>query len=296
MTKITIVHHSADFDGIFCREIPKKFLLNNVTTIGWDYRDQKIPFPKEGIVYVLDLSPSCFAELPVDFKDRLIWIDHHKTSIDEWGDGLLGYRIDGVAACRLAWQWFSQTGFDNPISDPVLPVKEDFVNRIVKEPYAVRLAGEYDIWDKRDANAELFQHGLRSEELTPDLWRAILCEDANADLVTLKLLAQGRAIQFSQQKADAGTMQRSFIVAFERLNFLALNTARCNSLTFASKDLPETGHDALMGYYYDGKKWNYSLYHAKHRTDLDLSEIAKKYGGGGHRGACGFQRYNQPIF
>jgi nanoRNase/pAp phosphatase (c-di-AMP/oligoRNAs hydrolase) len=44
-----------------------------------------------------------------------------------------------------------------------------------------------------------------------------------------------------------------------------------------------------MGFYYTGKDWAFSLYHAKHRTDLDLSTIAVKYGGGGHRGACGFR-------
>jgi nanoRNase/pAp phosphatase (c-di-AMP/oligoRNAs hydrolase) len=58
--------------------------------------------------------------------------------------------------------------------------------------------------------------------------------------------------------------------------------------TVASKDIPQTGHDALMGFYYNGNGWTFSLYHAKHRTDLDLSAIAVKYGGGGHRGACGF--------
>ena len=50
-----------------------------------------------------------------------------------------------------------------------------------------------------------------------------------------------------------------------------------------------------MGFNYDGKGWNFSLYHAKHRTDLDLSAIAVKYGGGGHRGACGFRSKNLPF-
>lgn len=77
--------------------------------------------------------------------------------------------------------------------------------------------------------------------------------------------------------------------------FLTLTTARCNSLTFSSKDVPETGHDALMGIYYDGKQWSVSLYHAKHNMGIDLSIIASKHGGGGHRGACGF-RTAQPPF
>jgi hypothetical protein len=97
-------------------------------------------------------------------------------------------------------------------------------------------------------------------------------------------------------KRDADIMRsRSFNVQWEGLTFLTLNTARCNSNTFAALDVPETGHDALMGFYYNGKLWTVSLYHAKHRTDLDLSKISVKHGGGGHRGACGFT-CKQPPF
>lgn len=50
-----------------------------------------------------------------------------------------------------------------------------------------------------------------------------------------------------------------------------------------------------MGFYRTAKGWTVSLYHAKHRTDLDLSAIATKFGGGGHRGACGFQCETLPF-
>jgi hypothetical protein len=84
-------------------------------------------------------------------------------------------------------------------------------------------------------------------------------------------------------------MRSAYILEWQGLKFLALNTARgFNSLTFASRDVPETGHDALLGYGFDGK-WRVSLYHANHRKDIDLSAIAIKFGGGGHRGACGFE-------
>ena len=92
------------------------------------------------------------------------------------------------------------------------------------------------------------------------------------------------------RKRDADVVNsRSFIVEWEGLKFLALTTARCNSLTFAAKDVPETGHDALMAFFFNGKKWRFSLYHVEHRKDIDLSLIAVKHGGGGHRGACGFE-------
>ncbi len=303
--KTTVIHHSADFDGLFCREIARKF-LPDAELIGWDYGQPKIPMLAEGLVYILDLSPECLAETPggetVPFWDRIIWIDHHKSSIESHPANIPGYRIDGVAACRLAWQWFTEMrkrrdlGFE-------MPTKSDFVTRSVIEPLAVRLAGEYDIWDKRDPDAEVFQFGLRSTELTPQKWDWLLIGDMGPDqaipkrynTVVLSLLQDGKMLQSYQQRNDAGMMHRSFIVEFEGLKFLTLTTARCNSLTFMSKDVPETGHDALMGFYFDGKAWNISLYHAKHNTGIDLSAIAVKYGGGGHRGACGFRVPNLPF-
>jgi hypothetical protein len=54
-------------------------------------------------------------------------------------------------------------------------------------------------------------------------------------------------------------------------------------------------HEGLFGFNWTGKKWRVSLYHAPHRTDIDLSVIAVKYGGGGHRGACGFRCDKLPF-
>lgn len=303
--KTTVIHHSADFDGIMCREIARKF-LPDAELIGWDWRDKPIPFPSEGTVYVMDLSPACFESVP-KYQERMIWIDHHKSAIDMFPTTIPGYRIDGVAACRLAWFWFEfvensmKSGGERGWIQEHYPFakKEDFVDRKVSEPLAVRLAGEYDIWDHRDPRALMFQFGLRSRELTPGDWENMLGNITDNSITVDGLLAAGKPLYDYQQSSDASTMARSFLVEFEGLKFLALNTARCNSLTFGSKDVPETGHDALMGFFFDGEKWNVSLYHANHRKDLDLSAIAIKYvyngkAGGGHRGACGFATGNLP--
>jgi uncharacterized protein len=305
--KTTVIHHSADYDGLFCREIARKF-LPDAELIGWDYGDVKIPFPSEGAVYVLDLSPECFDEVP-KHQERLIWIDHHKSAIEKFSKDLPGLRIDGVAACRLAWQWFTGNHNDPTVHpcDWVLPEKEAFIDRKVSEPEAVRLAGEYDIWDKRDPNAEVFQFGLRSEELDSFKWAQLLDDTVpkelegtgnewtTSQLITTHLLRNGIILQRYQRDADKGAMGRSFMVEFEGMKFLTLNTARFNSLTFADKDVPETGHDALLGFCWTGKEFTVSLYHANHRKDLDLSLIAVKHGGGGHRGACGFRAKTLPF-
>ncbi len=320
--KTTVIHHSADFDGLFCREIARKF-LPEAELIGWDFGDKPLEIPPEGQIYILDLpvdrvfgfnlstsEPTRFISQEV--QNRIVWIDHHKSSIESHPSDIPGYRIDGVAACRLAWQWFSRREqFFHPTAGSfavTMPDKQQFYDRQVQEPYAVRLAGEYDIWDKRDINAGVFQFGLRSRDLTEFDWQELLSEKivpttagtgmdiSETDLLTTSLLQSGHLLQRYQQSQDASIMHRSFIAEFEGLKFLVLNTARCNSLTFASKDVPETGHDALCGFFWTGKTFKVSLYHAKHRTDLDLSLIAVKHGGGGHRGACGFESRVLPAF
>lgn len=289
----TVIYHSADYDGIFCWEIAKKFLPKEETVfIGWNFGDPKIHMPENGTVYILDLSPECLssAVLTQEQVNRLIWIDHHKTSIEKYNEAIPGYRIDGVAACRLTWQWFASPKVGD-IGIPViesLPTKQYFIDRKVDEPLSVQLAGEYDIWDKRNPWAEMFQYALRAVE--PD-WDKLLLpsSESESDAYTLDLVNKGEIVQRYSQNVDASICKhKTWLMEWGGLKFLCVNSARFNSLFFAAKDIPETGHDALLGFCFDGKCWTVSLYHANHRTDLDLSEIAKKHGGGGHKGACGF--------
>jgi uncharacterized protein len=295
-TRTTVIYHSADYDGIFCREIAKRSLgADLVDYIGWNFGDPRIPIPSgDGQIYVLDLSPDCLADGPLGGTHgmRLIWIDHHKTSIDKWPKDIPGYRIDGVAACRLAWQWFNRVpypAFDKEFCE--LPCKEYFIRRSVREPLAIRLAGEYDIWDHRGDGDLEFQFGLRSEE-SPDY---VLLLDGGAEY-TKYIANQGCVCMRYQRLMDAQWLKETgHIVEWEGLRFLAKNSVERGSGVFESKDCPETGHDALMLYGYRGKYWTVSLYHAKHRTDLDLSAIAVKHGGGGHKGACGFTAAKLPF-
>jgi hypothetical protein len=308
MSKTTVIYHSADFDGIFCREIARKFLPEGTEFIGWNFGDPPID-PPLGKVYILDLPcdepygikfPPGKAPLKAEGFDNLVWIDHHKSSIESHPKNIPGYRIDGVAACRLAWQWFTaearliEQGSVNreQITSYPFPQKQDYVDRTVTEPLPVRLAGEYDIWDKRDPNADTFQFALRavaSEELP---WKLLLSAESGHLLTAL--IDDGRLIEGYQRRIDEGIAKhRTFDLKWEGLTFLAINAVRCNSKTFEAA--VQQRHDGLLGFYTDGAKWTVSLYHAPHRRDLDLSAIAVKHGGGGHKGACGFTCRELPF-
>ena len=311
MNKTTVVHHSADFDGLFCREIAKKF-LPDAELIGWDFGDKRLVIPDHRI-YVLDLpvdrvfgfkyEPGDADKNPPQHPAGLVWIDHHKSSIETHPTAIPGYRIDGVAACRLAWAWFAtlqkntgepEAAVDSATAAAIFPDKAAYVERRVTEPLAVRLAGEYDIWDKRDPNAELFQHGLRSQELTELTWKLLLIDDGSADSVVESLLHNGKVLQFARTKENESVIKRQgFDVEWEGLKFLACNHAMFNSHLFTAGIKPE--HEALLGFRFDGKAFHVSLYHAPGKEHHDLSLIAVKHGGGGHRGACGFRVAKLPF-
>ena len=65
-------------------------------------------------------------------------------------------------------------------------------------------------------------------------------------------------------------------------SFFALNLAKIDSHDFDSIDASK--YDMLIGFSFNGKEWAYSL----RSTTIDCSEVAMKYGGGGHKGASGF--------
>lgn len=139
MKHIAIIYHDADFDGKLSNEVCRYNLRNlypeaNIHSYGWDY-GRPVPVPhgaSEGVddfsgydqIYIVDLSVDELMARP-ELRNKIVWIDHHKTAIDKWdsnADGsptafgassFKGYRIDGVAACRLCWQWFTNPIFTN---------------------------------------------------------------------------------------------------------------------------------------------------------------------------------------
>ena len=105
-------------------------------------------------------------------------------------------------------------------------------------------------------------------------------------------IASGRAIKsYCDKQNDEYSASCSHTIRFEGLNFCALNIGqRGNSDLMRGGITPD--HQALFAWRHVGLGNNpiyVSLYHAPGHEDLDLSEIAKRWGGGGHRGACGFR-------
>lgn len=292
--KILIIHHDADFDGLLSNEVCRFFLQkdNELTSLGWDYGK---PIPSvEGFdqIYMVDISIDGLMDIgavkqgqPILSTPTLIWIDHHKTAIQKYPPTLAGYRIDGVAACRLAWQWFTSKETSG------LATLENFKNRDVDEPLILTLAGEHDIWDHHDEDALPLQDGLR--QLEPFEWNELVSSQFEDKPVTDSLLMEcisiGRRAMKARNRANVSIMaKRSHTIQWHGYRWLCCNGVN-GSQAFDSRVEPL--HEGLLAWVYDGqtKKVTVSLYHSPEHKHLDHSIIAKEFGGGGHAGACGFQ-------
>jgi uncharacterized protein len=320
MKNIAIIYHDADFDGKLSNEACRFHLklLNPDATIhsyGWDYgRPVPVPLhawfdPQLGdqfsnewslydAIYIVDLSVDELMARP-ELRDKIVWIDHHKSAIEKWDNragpisgnpvpNFQGIRIDGVAACRLCWAWFTWD-----VGQEHLPplTKSVFVDREIKEPRLIRLAGEYDIWDDRDPDAKVLQFGLRALSET-DLGRLVE-NQFSGEPTGVKLddvITQGRAIKsYCDKQNDEYSASYSHTIKWEGLTFCALNIGqRGNSDLLKGGIRPE--HDACFAWRYTGNGYAMvSLYHIAGKEHHDLSKIAVKCGGGGHKGACGFR-------
>lgn len=294
--KTLCVYHSADFDGLFSGAVVYSFANYirkdyDLTMVGWDFGDDLINATGYDKVIVVDLPPDCLSDFD---PDKLIWIDHHKTAIESNSGKYNGLTVDGVAACRLAWNFFFSDGNGQ---------LEDFVKRKIAEPYCITLAGEHDVWNHDDPLAMGFQFGLNAlkSNWTPqELAEEFLKDNCNTvytrwndgfnDSKTATVAQSGKMIEQWQSNFAANVCEDcSYVVEFEGLKFCSLVSVHARMSTWFPEDTIKDGV-ALMNIRICGDgKARISLYHRTGFNEIDLSVIAKKYGGGGHKGACGFE-------
>lgn len=269
--------HSNDLDGR-CSGALVKLKYPDCEMIGIDYGDD---FPWNSIgknepVFMVDFSLQPFEQmLLLDSSCNLIWIDHHKTAIEEAKKHHSfhldrHYIYDGIGACRLVW---------------------DFLFFHTNVPLFVKLLSEYDVWDHSDPRTLPFQNGMKVHNTSPenqDFWRSLFDYEQVVHIINV-----GEYILRYQKITNENYCETCvFEIDFDGLKCIAGNKAFANSQTFDSM-WDSKKYDAMLTFIFQRDKWKVSLY--SDREDIDVSTLAKKHGGGGHKGAAGFTCENLPF-
>lgn len=263
-------YHSSDFDGYASGAIIQN-RYPECEMIGINYDDEfDLNNINNGeIIFMVDFCLQPFDLMKqLNKKAILIWIDHHKSAIEEskkYNKNIQGVRDINKAGCELTWK---------------------FINPDKKMPRGIHLLGRYDVWDNEDKNTFLYQYGLKSCDtgLDSNIWNAILEDNKE---VFDRIIKDGKIIgNYAEQENKILANSYAFETKFNGLKCIALNNDHCNSQVFDTI-WDNKKYDAMMTFGFKKGQWTVSLY--SDRDDIDVSKIAKKHGGGGHKGASGFQ-------
>jgi len=265
MMEEAIIYYHDDMDGI-CSAAIVKTVYPDAKCVKCNYDnipEININDIKDKIVFVVDFSFDSKTMQWLKKESRIFcWCDHHKSAMERnpelWeSDEIDGLRSLDKSGCELTWEWFS-------------PHKE--------APLAVKLVGDYDMWKFKYLETKLFGEiaSLKFEK-PEDMVRMF------DNKIIPSMLKDGELLLTAKHKRVEKTFNNGFDITF-----CGYDTRRMNS----NNDISELGNYACKQGYKVGMVWFMKgeniIVGLRSIGDVDVSEVAKKFGGGGHRNASGF--------
>ncbi len=262
---------------------------------GQPFDDSQVDYENDRI-YVVDFALQPYERMSeLAEKANLVWIDHHKTSVEWAKTAYRGKEVpwkgklnDGPrAACELCWEHF----FVSPV------------------PELIKRISQYDVWNKDYVGFDWEKEQLPLQvyfynmETRPaknmEWWRQQITMGNHTPEVAGELIdsmiKQGAVLQeYNEKQMRSLVRGNGYDADFCGNKIFALNTPQGGSRQFeVAIDIEE--YDMVCAFrLYKGEYWVVNLYSTK--EGIDCGALAKKLGaegpcksGGGHPGAAGFQ-------
>lgn len=299
MEKIICYHHN-DHDGIVAAAIVYNATVHRdiefrMVDYTMDLDLENINEKEVDIVYFVDYSFSNeenykkFIDLNRRFSEvgkDIIWIDHHKTSIEKDNHEIRGIRNNSYCAAVLTWFWFLWCRMTANDIEYILSKNVDLIE-IAQVPRFLVYIDDYDCWKMNFAVSNDIHYGFNETDPCHSMFTQLLYDQNNGNLLIDRFITRGSAVRDYLKENDK--LYHIDMYGFEVKLFgftgFALNR-KGNSLMFGEET---KRYHFVMPFYFNGttKKWTYSLFTEK--DNIDLEWIASKFGGGGHKKAAGFQ-------
>lgn len=272
------IYHSCDLDGWVSAAIVKD-IYPDVVLVGYNYGDPIPTIPPDQHVIICDCA------FDMDVMDDIAtnaasftWIDHHASAIRKFDDYWVEQQVDSfwtvklpdgdqlIGACELTW---------------------DFYHPKEKAPWAIELLGMYDCFRHKGTDNEFyalwFQLAAQSIANSPDTADQFL--DMNGTEIR-NYIKKGKAI-YDYKKMEAQQLyKKGMPVVINEKRFIIFNADHFNPPSYGI-DYHKDGFDGSGYFRFDGKMWHFSL--TNDDGSIDCSVLCKAFGGGGHKGAAGFE-------
>lgn len=268
--KAKVLYHKGCNDGFTAAYCAWTVLGDSAEYIGVSYGKQP-PTIKEGDrIYVVDFSYP--RELMLSWEkivSELVVLDHHKTA-QEALQGLSFATFDmHKSGAVLAWEYWH----------PNQPL-----------PILVQYVQDRDLWRKELPCSDQVFVMLRSFKKEFEVW------DVLAHLSQDEFLSLAKTIGtpiLGKQRQDVEAISSTY--TWQEIGGHKVPTVHTPKPSLASdighylcKLLPEAPFSGISWSDGDGKtKWG-----LRSIGDFDVSQVAKQYGGGGHKNAAGFEQFS----
>lgn len=213
-------------------------------------------------VIMADFSyPRAEMETIAEKANTLTVYDHHKTAVAALKDlpGAIHFDI-GRSGAGIAW---------------------DVLNQGAPRPWLVDYVEDRDLWRHQLPNSELVNAFIATLEFSHGAWE----EASRAPLdaaVGLGEVAHAKTQQYVREVAKNARR-----ITFEGYEIPIVNAPQVDISELLASMLETSGTPFVMGWWQraDGM-FAHSL---RSKGDFDVSGLAKRHGGGGHKNAAGFQ-------
>ena len=262
MKKLCIYHGNCA-DGFGAAWAVKQALGNDVEFVKGVYGETPPDVTGRDVIMVDFSYKMDVIDLMLDFAKSITIIDHHKTAEAEIMPALQEGLVVGVfdmtkSGAMLAWEWFH-------------PHQE--------APQLIKHIQDRDLWKFELEGTREIHAALASYEFDFDVWTNLI----NGDVETLR--QEGIAINRNHLKSINSHIESSAArIVIDEFNVPAINAPG----VWAS----DSGHILCEGepfavcYWHKSGAMVFSL--RSNDKGVDVSEIAKRFNGGGHKNAAGF--------
>lgn len=263
---IKIVYHDPCFDGFTAAWAAYKALGKSAEYIPAAHGSKMPDFEPGDHVYWVDFTYPAVCRKYLKEGVKLQIIDHHKTGIQGWGD-YPGALFDmNHSGAYLSWEFFHEGS--NP-------------------PALVKYVEDRDLWRWKMPNSREVTDWLGLFPLTFDAW------DEAHEVLTQNFdqaVSHGQIAAQAHKRAVEDILTQN-VRCCEHIGGYSVPVANCPK-RFGSDvaiALLAMYPDAPFAAYYSDVSTGVREYGLRSRSTFDVTDVAKKYGGGGHPTASGFR-------
>lgn len=252
----------------------------------------------------------------------VVHIDHHASGINMWNNEIqkeisgwtpskqgklkskyTHYFSTEYSGALLTWFWSCMNTSERKTPEATAididGTRSHFIlannhGRTYMLPSVIRYIDDHDRWIHQFPETRPFITALGTMDTRPmagideksmDLWNSLIYSERSGSVD--RLVEAGRQMMTYRDSMNRRLQNNAFECELRGVKMCAINTTTGNSDVFGDK---YKQYDAVILFGFDGKagEWKYSIY-AHDDSPVDVSKIAKKYGGGGHVHAAGFR-------